>query len=138
MLGRRSFLALLGMAPAAAKTVGAESMSAMRDVTGVSALPVETVMSPSYPQGVGPDHSRGLRWLADGKIPAHVEARLKRESAYVGSLDPDLVTNRSMSWSTKIRIQRGRNYERAKIETVASARMGLAKRALPAWLQQLW
>lgn len=137
MLGRRSFLTLLGIAPVAAKSAGVEAVSAIQGVTGVSPLPQEAT-SPGQALSDGSDGQKGLKWLASGKIPIHVDGRLKRDAYYVHSLDPDLVVNRSMSWSAKVLIQRQRNYERAKTETVEDARRRIAARALPEWLRQLW
>lgn len=107
----------------------------MKDVTGVSPLPSAGT---TVPYSLDESADKGLRWLASGKIPVHVEGRIRREAHDIHAMDPDLVVNRSMSWSAKVLIQRQRNYERGKIDTVEDARRRLAARALPEWLRQLW
>ena len=145
MIGRRSFLRILGVAPVAAPAAVKAATSeivASQSLTGISALPGMAAASvETWGEGgsSGWDlEKKALSALVKGSWPAHVDERIRRDAREVRCLDPDLVANRSMSLSTKVRIQRGRNYVRMKAECIDGARARLAKKALPDWLQQLW
>lgn len=139
MLGRRSFLALLGAAPAAAKSAAVEAVSASQGVTGVGVMPNHFDAAPSiYAHDGWEEEKKALEYLLKGGWPDHVDERCRRESKTIVALDADLVANRSFSWSTKLRLQGERNYRRAKADAVRDARNRLNRKTLPKWLQQLW
>lgn len=148
MIGRRSFLRLLGVAPVAApvaaKAAAGELMAAS-SVTGIGVLPSMTAASADYfgssPAETGDyekNEMKALKAIIKGAWPVHVEDRIRRNAQDVRCLDPDLASNRSMSLSTKVRLQRERNYVRMKAECIDDARVRLAKKALPEWARHLW
>lgn len=128
MIGRRSFLRILGLAapgaPLAAKAaVDAEIAklaipgnypSALAGVAkyGLGDLGPAAQGQIAPKDWVHPHIQMGDYIKLFGRLPQHVEQNVRNRSQYVTHLDPDIANKRSWSMSVKIATQRQRNYER--------------------------
>jgi hypothetical protein len=116
---RRGVLGLLGGALAAGPSMAKEAVSSIGSMQVPGAI--EGAMNiggqignyDAYPSNTAYDHTD---WLKDRLLELtgmDAEARRERmEGTWVQSLDPDLAVNRSFSLSTKVQIQKRRNFEK--------------------------
>lgn len=116
MLGRRKFLALMGMAPAAAplaaKAALEKEAATYARVQGLDGL---AASMPENPASSAPEKvSRVLRTiLSDKKMRDEFESLTYESYRHVSVLDPDIACTRSYSLAAKIAFQRQRNVARA-------------------------
>jgi hypothetical protein len=131
LMQRRSFLALMGLSPIAAKEaldvkiaegVGLRTPLGIGDVslgiyTGAGMEPSETSSTamPFAKRVTGAAH-----YARVFGIPEAVESSMRDQAKYVSMLDPDIACKRSWSMSVKILTQRERNYQRA-VERISIA-----------------
>lgn len=117
MLGRRKFLALMGMAPAAAPLVAkaalekeAATYAGIKGLGGLAAPPI-----PESPvSGSSDKASRVLRTiLSDKKMRDEFESLTYESYRHISALDPDIACLRSYSLAAKIAFQRQRNVARS-------------------------
>jgi hypothetical protein len=125
MIGRRSVLKLLGLAPAAAPLAAKAAADAeIAKLTGINV----GASAGFYPTHPGPGGSLGFDeynklkiaaagYSEVGGIPEFVREQLWRNAQYVSYLDPDLASKRSWSMAVKIQTQRERNFQR-QLESV--------------------
>ncbi len=144
MFGRRFFLRAMVAAPVAAKAAAGEVLAQTESaLSGIAPLPRNTDVLVNAGLTAAFDDNKetwlkGMTLIAGGAFPEHVMKRLKREARNVSSLDPDLVSNRSMSLSTKVRLQRERNLVRGIDENREFAALALLKQTLPEHVRELW
>ena len=121
-LSRRNFSRLLGLAPVtarlAAKAAADAEIAKLAGIVGSGSAPTFQA-SGGYgsPAPISSDDYLKTRIAAAhyAKIvgmPDFVKEMMRRNSQYVGQLDPDLAAKRSWSMSVKILTQRERNMER--------------------------
>lgn len=133
MIGRRSFIRVLGVIPAAAaapaealKMVGIRSAG-----LGSISHAVGIITGPDDPSGTSTnDPNKAANWLLANGLPSFVKEALRRDRRVPNGLDPNLVANRSFSLAAKVAIQRERDFERACADTMAQQRTDMARRAL--------
>jgi hypothetical protein len=124
MISRRSFTALLGLSPLA----GPVAAKAAVDAEIANLAGMGRNIAPAFQQSTGlygaPSTLGGMDYYDKTKIaaseyiklsglPEFVQESLRRQSQYVGALDPDIAAKRSWSMSVKILTQRERNLERS-------------------------
>jgi hypothetical protein len=126
LLARRAFLKALGIAPALAK----ETADLVAKQAAMAAAGIQSTMGPLYGHGAPQSYDDGenegnfeerkykqnlnIREIfLSGDIPGFVMRRMRDDASYISHLDPDLVSNRSFSLSTKVNIQRERNLTRS-------------------------
>jgi hypothetical protein len=104
-LARRGFLRLVAAAPAAAGALGLQTKLAAHGMTNLAAgsMAGVAIQSPTAPMKFT---SFGDWWTKFGEVA------VKKETKHVAGLDADLLDMR-LPLTTKVRIQRTRNYERA-------------------------
>ena len=119
MIGRRKFLALLGIgtasAPLAAKAAADAEILALTNFRYTSALASGNAMpGTNVPQAQDLAASqKATNYLSlMGRVPDFVECEARASASYVSSLDPDIACKRSWSMCVKIQEQRKRNYDR--------------------------
>lgn len=123
IMRRRGVLGLLGGAVAAGPAMAKEAVSSIASMQVPGAI--EGAMNigqlgshfggvqEAYPSAVPYDHTAWLKDRLLGLTGMDAEARRERmEGTRVQSLDPDLAVNRSFSLSTKVHIQKRRNFEK--------------------------
>ena len=127
MLGRRSFLKALGLAPAAVSS-GATQASALglKGAMGVlhAGSPVQAsveTIGAVYAKATSGEQDARLAYeawkaISGVAVPEHKRQEIEREARYVQALDPDLVANRSWSLAAKMRVQAERNIGRRMAE----------------------
>lgn len=110
---RRSFLGLLGMAPVAAPMAAKAAIErADAELVGVT---LNGVAKDSMLVSVGHTERSMLAKAAsvlNGVVPDWKKRQLREEAKSVRYISPDVATLRSVSLSSKIRIQRERDYNR--------------------------
>lgn len=117
---RRGVLGLLGGALAAGPSMAKEAVSSIASMQVPGAIEgahqLGTIISESHNQSLGSTPYDHTAWLKDRLLELTGmtdEARRERmEGTWVQSLDPDLAVNRSFSLSTKVQIQKRRNFEK--------------------------
>jgi hypothetical protein len=144
MTTRRSLIHLLGLAPAAplaAKMAVDKEIAKLSGVMGEGAAPAAhygacmggtPVQSISY----GKLRIAASQYAKSVGLPEFVLEQLRRNSSYVGVLDPDLAAKRSWSMCVKIAEQRERNLARAIEQFEFSGRYekaSMAFKALTGW-----
>ena len=119
MIARRKFLKALGLGaaagPASAKAIADDflSMSALREGE-IAPGGSFACLPPGDKEEYQSPYIKTNDYLSlIGKLPEFVDNELRNRSKYVYSLDPDIISKRSWSWSVKIQEQRKRNYERS-------------------------
>ena len=123
-LARRGFLKALGIAPGAAAAVGArlqQTMMGLDDVTG----PMSGAVAP---MADAPNQYLSVAqwWENCGEQAA------RERSQHVHSLDADLVEMR-IPMATKARMQRARNYDRAKGDLLRDVARRLSLHGVIKW-----
>lgn len=126
-MNRRGLLKILGFSPVA---VVANAASGALSAAGFNALGAKTVFDytanarigqagSSIPQVGGTNHLSNTRlayeaWkaISNKKLPDHKVDALRKYAQNVNQIDPDLLVLKSYSLTTKIRIQKERNFER--------------------------
>ena len=119
-LSRRSFAKALGLAPVAAPLAAKAAADAeIAKLIGISSV------APQFEYGVSTagvpqssfdyDKARiaAAQYAKNVGLPDFVRESMRRNSQYVGALDPDLAAKKSWSMSVKILTQRERNLERS-------------------------
>lgn len=138
---RRSFLALLGVSPVAAKAAVDAEAAKQVGVSSINGLGSGSV-GLELPGGDNGEYQQRLIKACDYVqlfgVPDVVDQLFRDRSKYVQSLDPDIACKRSWSMSVKIMTQRQRNYAREIERTVKTgpyqrAQSALAKRLGFAW-----
>lgn len=141
MATRRSVIQLLGLAPVAAPLAAKAATDAQ--IAKLAGITLEgAAAAGSYapsPQGFDDYNKTRIAASEYAKlvgIPDFVKEQLRRNSQYVGVLDPDIAAKRSWSMSVKIATQRQRNYER-QLELLQHtgwhARSAMAFKKLTGW-----
>lgn len=116
MLGRRKFLALMGMAPAAAPLVAKAALEKeAATYAGIKGLNDLAAPMPESPVSGAPEKaSRVLRTiLSDKKMRDEFESLTYESYRHISALDPDIACLRSYSLAAKIAFQRQRNVARS-------------------------
>lgn len=134
MTSRRTFLQILGVAPAAVPLAAKSAADkAIGDLVGISAHspgmpPMAMVSGTPQDVGVGTWKQKVLRFLAENTLPEWFEEEARQRNRVVSYLDPDIAAKRSWSMAVKIVTQRERNIERAKQDAMDAPRRGLRSR----------
>lgn len=135
MTDRRSFLRILGMAPAAPFAVKAAADKAAAELIGISAVPTGTPPGAylggaigNSPDNTGAWKAKVLRFISGKKLPDWFEDEVRNRNRVVSYIDPDIACKRSWSLNVKIATQRERNIERAKLEAIEGPSRSLRSR----------
>lgn len=114
MIGRRSFLKVMGIgtaaAPLAAKAAAEQEIANLTQLRG------------QYTAALAPGTSVAVQSMSDGPagllpyvrqfgFPAHIDQFMRDQSRQVFALDPDIACKKSWSLNVKIQTQRERNYQ---------------------------
>lgn len=132
MLPRRAFLRALGLAPvaaAASATQAAGLGAGVASAFGYGVAPAVGELVTIAPVDGGTIAKRIVSYLASNSLPSYVTERIRADAQNVTRLDPDLAVNRSFSLSTKFRIQREREIERAIARSLASGPRNVSREA---------
>lgn len=118
-LARRSFLKAMAAAPLVSKDAAAKDLMGL---AGASVAPV-----PAMIMGVSPQSTKLLALFKAGMLPEWFLRGQRRVANYRNSIEPDVACLRSVSLSSKFRIQRDRvaqraldNFERDILDQIAS------------------
>lgn len=122
MTNRRRFLKLLGVgtasAPLAAHALTQDQMAGQAGIKNFAPFSSDTGIAEaaedaaSYPKPISNPMDAGAKYLQKyGKLPDHVERKLRDDARNITYLDYD-IANKCWSLSVKVQEQRQRNYER--------------------------
>lgn len=123
MTDRRRFLSLMGIGAASAPLAARELADGkIADLAGIQTngdLSSGQGLSDASSDLVCADKSRRRAiesatkyLLKHGKLPDHVEEKMRDDARHVHSLEYDIANKRSWSLAVKVQAQRQRNYER--------------------------
>jgi hypothetical protein len=116
---RRTFFGFMGTAPLAAKAAAEAEIANSMNMIHFNGLGDATMRLPGgIPHAIDDvSYEKKLIGAADYiklfGVPEAMEYRIRDESRYVSSLDPDIACKRSWSMAVKIMTQRERNYHRS-------------------------
>src|SRR5882672_10200272 len=117
MIGRRRFMALLGVgtasAPLAAKAALEDQQLALTRMGSELATAGARASTDYYDDDETKAAEMARSYVKLFGVPKHVEEKARQNAMYVRHLDYDIACKRSWSLAAKIHEQRQRNYTRA-------------------------